>query len=158
MQLAQLLLYVCLFVLVEVRMALVSVPLHVATERPETIYIGTRSRFTTGEVWRYQLSHVGEQRIYVCLEPPSTTHPGDAVFIVPELDGDRVVHVVYEGRVVNGELEQRAAVFRTEAAFWEVGDHIWETNGLTSRASYEDPWQEPQWVASGWSVRTQHGL
>ena len=110
-------------------------------------------------VWRYQLTSVGDQRIYVCSEPPSTTHGnGDVMFIVPELEGERVFHVAYEGRVVNGELEQRAAVFRTEAAFWEVGDHVWETNRLASRASYEDPWQEPQWEASGWTVRTQHGL
>ena len=60
------------------------------------------------------------------------------MFIVPELDGEKVFHVAYEGRVVNGELEQRAAVFRTEAAFWEVGDHVWETNRLASRASYEE--------------------
>ena len=80
------------------------------------------------------------------------------MFIVPQLEGERVFYVAYEGRAVNGELEQRAAVFRTEATFWEVGDHVWETNALTSRASYEDPWQEPQWVVSGWTVCTQHGL
>ena len=70
----------------------------------------------------------------------------------------RVFYVAYEGRVVNGELEQRAAVFRTAAPFWEVGDHVWETNALTSRSSYEEEWQEPQWQASGWTVCTQHGL
>ena len=141
-------------------MAVGSGPLTVATERPEVIFIGTRSRFAkgAGHVWRYQLTYVGDQRIYLCLEPPSTTHANDVMFIVPQLEGERVFYVAYEGRAVNGELEQRAAVFRTEAAFWEVGDHVWETNVLTSRASYEDPWQEPQWVASCWTVCTQHGL
>lgn len=105
----------------------------VASERPDTIFIGTRSRFRkgAGHVWRYQLSSVGSQRIYVCLQPPSTTHANDVMFIVPQLEGDRVFYVAYEGRVVNGELEQRAAVFRTAAPFWEVGDHVWETNALT---------------------------
>ena len=120
----------------------------VASERPDTIFIGTRSRFRkgAGHVWRYQLSSVGSQRIYVCLQPPSTTHANDVMFIVPQLEGDRVFYVAYEGRVVNGELEQRAAVFRTAAPFWEVGDHVWETNALTSRSSYEEEWQEPQWL------------
>ena len=132
----------------------------VASERPETIFIGTRSRFRkgAGHVWRYELSSVGSQRIYVCLQPPSTTHANDVMFIVPQVEGDRVFYVAYEGRGVNGELEQRAAVFRTAAPFWEVGDHVWETNALTSRSSYEEEWQEPQWQASGWTVRTQHGL
>ena len=41
--------------------------LTVASERPDTIFIGTRSRFAkgAGHVWRYQLSYVGAQRIYV---------------------------------------------------------------------------------------------
>ena len=96
-------------------------------------------------MWRYQLSSVGSQRIYVCLQPPSTTHANDVMFIVPQVKGDSVFYVAYEGRVVNSE-------------FWEVGDHVWETNALTSRSSYEEEWQEPQWQASGWTVRTQHGL
>ncbi len=67
--------------------------------------------------------------------------------------------VAYEGRITDaGELERRAPVFRTEATFWEVGDHIWETKGRESRARYEDAWQEPQWHNGGWTVRTQHGL
>ena len=86
--------------------------LTVASERPDTIFIGTRSRFAkgAGHVWRYQLSYVGAQRIYVCLQPPSTTHENDVMFIVPRLEGETVFYVAYEGRVVNGELEQRAAV------------------------------------------------
>ena len=29
-----------------------------------------------GHVWRYKLTFVGAERIYVCMEPPSTTHAG----------------------------------------------------------------------------------
>ena len=134
--------------------------LTVAAERPDTIFIGTRSRFANGagHVWRYQLTDVGARRIYLRLQPPKTTYENDVMFIVPELEGETVSYVAYEGRVVNAELEQRAAVFRTSAPFWEVGDHVWETNSLASRSSYEQEWQEPQWQASRWTVRTQHGL
>ena len=134
--------------------------LTVASERPNTIFIGTRSRFPkgAGHVWRYQLTDVGAQRIYLCLQPPQTTHQDDVMLIVPQLEGETVFYVAYEGRVIENELEQRAAVFRTSASVWEEGDHVWETNSLTSRSSYEDEWQEPQWEASGWTVRTQHGF
>ena len=74
-------------------MALVSmVGLSMASECPETIFIGTRSRFAkgAGHVWRYQLSDVGAQRIFVCLQPPSTTHAGDVMFIVPQVEGETV--------------------------------------------------------------------
>ena len=56
----------------------------VASERPQTIFIGTRSRFRkgAGHVWRYELSSVGSQRIYVCLQPPSTTHANDVMFTI----------------------------------------------------------------------------
>ena len=69
--------------------------------------------------------------------------------------------MVYEGRVVAEEdgsqqLDQRAAVFRTVASFWQVGEHEWQSNAVTSRATYEEEWQEPQWQGSGWMVRTQH--
>ena len=131
-----------------------------ASERPDVIFIGTRSRFARGpgHVWRYELTHVGAQRIYLCLQPPQTTRQDDVMFIVPQLEGDTVFYVAYEGRVIDNELEQRAAVFRTSASFWEEGDHVWETNSLMSRSSYEDEWQEPQWETSGWTVRTQHGF
>ena len=72
------------------------------------------------------------------------------------MDNGTLFHVAYEGRVVSDELEQCAAVFRTSARFWEVGDHEQETGDVPSRASYEDEWAEPQWQASGWGVRTQH--
>ena len=47
-------------------------------ERPATIFIGTVSRFAkrVGHVWRYVLTTVGSELIYVCMEPPSTTHAG----------------------------------------------------------------------------------
>lgn len=78
------------------------------------------------------------------------------MFTVPQMDDGTLFHVAYEGRVVNDELEPRAAVFRTSARFWEVGDHERETGDVPSRASYEDEWVEPQWQASGWGVRAQH--
>ena len=98
-------------------------------ERPATIFIGTSSRFAkgVGYLWRYVLTTVGPERIYVCMEPPSTTHAGDCMFIVPQVVEGTLWHVVYEGRAVPNEegeqeLEQRAPVFRT-LAFWEVGVH-----------------------------------
>ena len=74
---------------------LVLAPLTVATERPETIFIGTENRFRkgAGHVWRYQLSFVGDQRVYVCLQPPSTTHAGDVMFIVLQLEGSSMSHM-----------------------------------------------------------------
>ena len=59
------------------------------------------------------------------------------MFTVPQTENGTVFRVACEGRVINDELEQRAAVFATAAQFWEVGDHEWQINGLTSRASYE---------------------
>ena len=57
--------------------------LTVASEQPETIFIGTRSRFAkgAGHVWRYQLTDVGAQRIYLCLQPPQTTHQDDVIWL-----------------------------------------------------------------------------
>ena len=57
----------------------------IVVERPVAIFIGTSSRFANGVgyVWRYVLTTVGSERIYVCMEPPSTTHAGDCMFIVP---------------------------------------------------------------------------
>ena len=54
----------------------------VVVARPETIFIGTASRFAKGveHVWQYKLTFVGAQRMYVCMEPPSTTHAGDLMF------------------------------------------------------------------------------
>ena len=51
----------------------------VVVERPETIFIGTANQVAKGveHVWRYKLTPVGAERMYVCMEPPSTTHAGD---------------------------------------------------------------------------------
>ena len=48
----------------------------VVVERPETIFIGTANQVAKGveHVWRYKLTRVGAERMYVCMEPPSTTH------------------------------------------------------------------------------------
>ena len=114
-------------------------------ERPATIFIGTASRFAkgVGHVWRYKLTWVGAERIYVCMELPSTTHAGDCMFIVPEVVEGTLWYVAYEGRAVRNEegeqeLEERAPVFRTLASFWEVGVHEWQANAVPSRASYTE--------------------
>ena len=117
----------------------------VVVERPETIFIGTANRFAKGveHVWRYKLTFVGAERMYVCMEPPSTTHAGDLMFIMEEVVEGNKWYVAYEGRPVSNaegeqELEKRAAVFRTSASFWEDGVHEWETNDVRSRATYTE--------------------
>ena len=85
----------------------------VVVERPETIFIGTANRFAKGveHVWRYKLTFVGAERIYVCIEPPSTTHAGDCMFILPEVVEGNMWYVAYEGRPVpNAEGEQSFAL------------------------------------------------
>ena len=71
----------------------------VVVERPETIFIGTANRFAKGveHVWRYKLTFVGAERIYVCMEPPSTTHAGDCMFILPEVVEGNMWYVAYGG-------------------------------------------------------------
>ena len=137
----------------------------VVVARPETIFIGTASRFAKGveHVWRYKLTFVGAQRMYVCMEPPSTTHAGDLMFIVEEVVDGNKWYVAYEGRPVSqsgGEqvLEKRAAVFRTSASFWEDGVHEWERNEVRSPATYAEPAQAPQWRASDFMVCTRHEM
>eukprot|EP00434_Breviolum_minutum_P029605 symbB.v1.2.026176.t1/scaffold2592.1/size78170/1 len=134
-------------------------------ERPATIFIGTSSRFAkgVGYVWRYALTTVGPERIHVCMQPPSTTHAGDCMFIVPQVVEGTLWHVVYEGRAVPNEegeqeLEQRAPVFRTYASFWENGKHEWQTNAVPSRASYTEEVQEAQWQACDFMVCTRHEM
>ena len=81
-----------------------------------------------------------------------TTFHGDLMWITEEsLDG-QTWYVAWEGREVDGLLEERSPVFRTSRAFWEVGNHEWETNGVRSRASYDAEWEGPEWQASGWTV------
>ena len=137
----------------------------VVVARPETIFIGTASRFAKGveHVWQYKLTFVGAQRMYVCMEPPSTTHAGDLMFIMEEVVDGNKWFVAYEGRPVPNaegeqELEKRAAVFRTSASFWEDGVHEWETNDVRSRATYTEEVKEPQWQASGFMVCTRHEM
>ena len=79
--------------------------------RPETIFIGTANRFAkgVGHVWRYKLTFVGSERMYVCMEPPSTTHAGDCMFILEEVVEGNKWYVAYEGRAVpNAEGEREA--------------------------------------------------
>ena len=121
---------------------------------PATIYIGTSGRFEkgVGHVWRYVLTTVGAERIYVCTDPPSTTHDGDVMFIVSENVNGTLWHEGIQ------ELEQRAAVFRTLASFWDVGVHEWQTNSVRSRATYAEEVQEAQWQEAGFMVCTRHEM
>ena len=94
-------------------------------------------------MWRYKLTFVGAERMYVRMETPSTTHAGDLMFIMEEVVEGNKWYVAYEGRPVPNaegeqELEKRAAVFRTSASFWEDGVHEWETNNVRSRATYAE--------------------
>ena len=137
----------------------------VVVERPETIFIGTANQVAKGveHVWRYKLTFVGAERMYVCMEPPSTTHAGDLMFIMEEVVEGNKWYMAYEGRPVPNaegeqELEKRAAVFRTSASFWEDGVHEWQTNNVRSRATYAEPAQAPQWRASDFMVCTRHEM
>ena len=50
---------------------------------------------------------VGAESIYVCMEPPSATHAGSCMFIVPEVVEGTLWYVAYEGRAIpNAEGEQ----------------------------------------------------
>ena len=71
----------------------------VVVERPETIFIGTANRVAKGveHVWRYKLTFVGAERMYVCMEKPSTTHAGDLMFIMEEVVEGNKWYVAYEG-------------------------------------------------------------
>ena len=137
----------------------------VVVERPETIFIATANQVAKGveHVWRYKLTFVGAERMYVCTEPPSTTHAGDLMFIMEEVVEGNKWYVAYEGRAVPNEegeqeLEKRAAVFRTSASFWDIGVHEWETNDVPSRATYTEKVKEPQWQASDFMVCTRHEM
>ena len=130
----------------------------VVVERPETIFIGTANQVAKGveHVWRYKLTFVGAERMYVCMER-------DLMFIMEEVVEGNKWYVAYEGRPVPNaegeqELEKRAAVFRTSASFWENGVHEWETNDVRSRATYTEEVKEPQWQASGFMVCTRHEM
>ena len=97
-------------------------------------------------MWRYKLTFVGAERIYVCMEPPSTTHAGDLMFILEEVVEGNKWYVAYEGRPVPNaeggqELEKRAAVFRTSASFWE-NDYIECTSGRQMMCGAGPPTQK----------------
>jgi len=51
----------------------------VVVECPDTIFIGTANQVATGveHVWGYKLTFLGAECMYVCMEPPSTTHAGE---------------------------------------------------------------------------------
>ena len=138
-----------LFLCKEVSLAAMA---EVVVERPETIFIGTANQVAKGveHVWRYKLTFVSAERMYVCMEPPSTTHAGDLMFIMEEVVEGNKWYVAYEGRPVphaegEQELEKRAA-------------HEWETSNMRSRATYAEPAEEPQWRASDFMVCTRHEM
>ena len=137
----------------------------VVVHRPATILIGTSARSAkgVGHVWRYVLTTIGEDRVYLCMDPPSTTHGGDCMFILSEVVDGTLWHVVYEGRAVSNEegvreLQERGPVFRTVASFWEVGQHEWQINSVETRASYTAAVQQADWQASGFMVCTRHEM
>ena len=90
-------------------------------QRPATIFIGASSRFAkgVGYVWRYVLITVGPECIYVCMEPPSTTHAGNCMLIVPQVVEGTLWHVVYgvcakrlAGVSWNGEISRVSYIQR----------------------------------------------
>ena len=85
----------------------------VVAERPETIFIGTANRVAKGveHVWRYKLTFVGAERMYACMEPPSTTHAGDLMFIMEEVVEGNKWYVAYEGRPVPNAGEARCRLW-----------------------------------------------
>ena len=89
----------------------------VVMERPETIFFGVANQVVKGveHVWRYKLTFVSAERMYVCMEPPSTTHAGDLMFIMEEVVEGNKWYVAYEGRPVPNvegeqELEKRCSL------------------------------------------------
>ena len=65
----------------------------VVVERPAAISIGIVNQVAKGveHVWHYKLTFVGAERINVCMEPPSTTHAGDLMFIMEQKKRKQVV-------------------------------------------------------------------
>ena len=130
-------------------------------ERPATILIGTANQFAkgVGHVWRYTLTFVGAERVYVCMEPPSTTHAGDLMFIMEEVVEGNKWYVAYEGGPVSNAVgEQGLEKRRTSASFWEIGVNEWETNDAPSRATYTEKVKEPHWQASDFMVCARHEM
>ena len=99
----------------------------------------------------------------MCMEPPSTTHAGDLMFIMEEVVEGNKWYVAYEGRPVSkcggrARAGEARCSLRTSASFWEDGVHEWETNNVRSRATYAEPAQAPQWRASDFMVCTRHEM
>jgi len=93
----------------------------VVVERPKTIFIGIANRVAKGveHVWRDKLTFIGAERMYVCMESPSTSHAGDLMFI---MEGNKL-NVAYEGRPVANaegeqELEKRAGEARCSLSYF----------------------------------------
>ena len=65
-------------------------------KHPAIIFIGTSSRFAkgVGDVWRYILTRVGLECIYMCMEPPSTMHAGDCAYCGRGCGGNLAVCVI----------------------------------------------------------------
>jgi len=80
----------------------------VVLERPETMIIGIANQVAKGveHVWRYKLILL-VLSTYVCMEPPSTIHARDLMFIIEEVVDGNKWYVAYEGRPVpNSEGEE----------------------------------------------------
>ena len=122
----------------------------VVVARPETIFIGTANRFAKGveHVWRYKLTFVGAQRMYVCMEPPSTTHAGDLMFIMEEVvDGNK--WYTYEGRPVpNAEGKNWRSVLRSFVLRPRFG-RMECMNGKEMRCGARPPMQNRRKLRSG---------
>ena len=126
-------------------------------ERPATIFIGTSSRFAkgVGYVWRYVLTTVGPERIYVCMDP--TTHAGDCMFIVPE---------VVDGTMgfMKGEVFQMRRAGKSWSSvlqsfeLWHPFGMLECMSGKPMLCSYTEEVQEAQWQASDFMVCTRHEM
>ena len=97
----------------------------VVVERPETIFIGTANQVAKGveHVWRYKLTRVGAERMYVCMEPLSTTHAGDLMFIMEEVVEGNKWYVAYSkcgGRARAGEARCSLSYFGLVLGGWSA--------------------------------------
>ena len=99
-------------------------------------------------MWRYVLTFVGSERIYVCMEPPSTTHAGDWMFIAPEVVDGRLWHVAHEGRGCSkcggraraGEACCSLSHFGLVLGDWSAQSHLHRRGERTTVASVGASW------------------
>ena len=139
---------------------------------PETIFIGTANQVAKGveHVWRYKLTRCvgGAERMYVCMEPPSTTSMGWGglwmVYHGRSRGGKQVVCGIWReacskcgGRARAGEARCSLSYFGLVLGGWSAWSGG-ETNNVRSRATYADPAEEPQWRASDFMVCTRHEM